>query len=296
MQENIKIDMGENPTGGPMRLRVFTPVTITDDKVDSKNYNGFISYMDPDKKIEQARLVYNAPDEKLYIMSHKNVPPNRTEEGVEILANEYFTQWTNTDILAFIKMGLSVGLGLQQDCEIGAVLEEIPLPKGYYWLATILTSPEEQIRYEDFLVDPLVYDRLVALCKYKKLAVTEEMKTSSSLPIHSKEHATGEILVRLEVIEIFEQYCFANNFIYGFEEGTAEHNIGLIMRLVPKFAAYMFDHAVFIQQNPDVKIDAEGDQKEYNRQVAKALRIIEKDPSLTTLFENNLLTPEQLEK
>tara|TARA_R110000796_G_scaffold8536_13_gene27930 strand:- start:1738 stop:2658 length:921 start_codon:yes stop_codon:yes gene_type:complete len=153
------------------------------------------------------------------------------------------------------------------------------LPKGKVWMATLFETPEDQVRYESFLMDPIIFDRLVKLCNKKNLKVTDTMVTSSALPIHSKDTVSGELIIDTDVIKIFEQFVYYNNLLV-FDKGTSEHDTGKLMALYPKLCDYIIHVAKRVEEGLPVNTE------NYEKQLLNAINYISRKPSLLKAYED----------
>ncbi len=156
------------------------------------------------------------------------------------------------------------------------------LPKGKIWLASIFTSPEEQIMYEQFLGHPVTVERLKNICKKEGLKFDNKSTDATTLPIHSKDTDSGELVVSDRVVKIFNQYKFCMNFL-SHEQGTKEYNLGKVMMLVPKFCDYIITVANRSAEGKEINKD------NYENELTKAINYIAKNPSLINSYENNLV-------
>ncbi len=160
----------------------------------------------------------------------------------------------------------------------------IQIPQGHYWLGSIFDTPEKQLMYEDFMTDPVIYSRLKRMCLDAKLVVVEEMATTTSLPIHKKDRHTGELLISDKVFKAFTQFQYAQNFLHGFEVGTAEHQLGKVLMLSPKFCDYMITRAEMLAKGKE----PHNDEENYFTQLDKAIKFIESRSDLIEFYENDL--------
>jgi len=156
------------------------------------------------------------------------------------------------------------------------------LPKGKIWLASLFTSPEEQIMYEQFLGHPVIVDRLKSICKKEGLKFDDKSVDATTLPIHSKDTDSGELVVSDRVVKIFNQYKFCMNFL-SHEQGTKEYDLGKVMMLVPKFCDYIITVANRSAEGKEMNED------NYENELIKAINSIAKKPSLMNSYENNLV-------
>jgi len=282
MKNKIEVRLANNPENGPIRRRVFLEVLHTN--LNPETLNGFVAYHDTEKTKESARLIYNSPDKTLYIMS-MDVIGKATEDNCITFAQSVINVTWPAAIAELLQHNSSLALATGV---VEVVCEPIPLLANYGWLAHMLDSPETQLRYEEFLKNGLIYERLKKFCVQKELKIEDGMHKSVMLPIHIKEPVSGEIMIHKNVKIMFEQYTFSNNFLLGFEVGSIEHDLGKMMRLVPPFNRYMLEKAVYASENPGVVLNSKGDEEEYERQILKATKVINKSPYLIQLFVGNL--------
>jgi hypothetical protein len=160
-------------------------------------------------------------------------------------------------------------------------LSGVDAPVGYYWLGSLFQTPEDQMRYEDFITDSIITKRLEDHCRVKNIEVKEDIKSS----LHFKDPSTKEILVPEYIVKQFEQYTFCNNFLLGFEPESEEFKLGKLMRLSPRFCDYMFKEALIAQETGEAMTNDEMFESELN----KALKLITKSPYLMELFEKDLI-------
>ena len=170
----------------------------------------------------------------------------------------------------------------EKESETEVIMIPSVLPKGKMWLASIFTSPEEQIMYEQFLGHPTIVNRLKSICKKEGLKFDDKSVDATTLPIHSKDTDSGELVVTNRIVKIFNQYKFCMNFL-SHEQGTKEHDLGKVMMLVPKFCEYIMMTA---KRSSEGKVP---NAENYENELFKAINSIAKKPSLMNSYENNLV-------
>lgn len=206
------------------------------------------------------RFMYNQPDGKLYTTNQFIFGKPLPEEELKQLAAKIKEQWngevgqTFQESPCLVLEGEDVFISPSHEKQsINVAMFPIELPPNHYWLGQLFKTPELQIMYEEFMQDSLIFDKLKKLCVKKKLKVTDEMNTSSMLPIHKKDKITGEIIISNIVFNLFREFQLAKNYL-TFGEGTAEHDLGKIMMLAPEFSQYMLERGDRLLQEKLMKM------------------------------------------
>jgi len=233
-------------------------------------------------------LLWNKADKKLYSVNKFTVKKPLSEEWLEKIAKKVQGQWSDGAGEGFEQSPVMEYEGEEvyvspwhKDQELNVAIMPVQLPEGYYFLGTLFDSPERQMMYEEFLECPIMYARLRKMCELAKMDIPEEAETSAALPIHGKDTNTGELLVSEKVLKVFDQYQYAQNYIRGFEPGTAEHGLGKRMMLSPKFCEFMMDTARMQNEGKEIH-DLEGN---YTKAINEADKYILKHPEKKKLFD-----------
>jgi len=217
-------------------------------------------------------FIYNFPTKELYIGKILTYgAPIKTEN----LADQAITK-EFLDMVEFENEDATYGVQVEGD--IYVVQDNIELDKDYHWLGKVFKTPEDQMRYEEFLTDEFMFERMKEYCIYKKLIDKDsDIKEFAALPLHKKEPRTKEIAVHTHMINTFNQWQFSENLMRGFEKGTPEYELGLLCRLVPKFSNYILDNI-----KEENLLASEGYKKELNA----AVKVVNKSEYLKSFLLN----------
>jgi len=235
-------------------------------------------------------LRYNYPSSELFTTTRYLAPRALSEEQMEELLEFTLTEWENCetmngDLLDKEAFDFDSKVDIfPKDGEAGVVMLPIEIPENLLWLPSIFDTPEKQMMYEDFMANPLVYERMRKMCENKGIPIPEEATETAALPIHQKEKNTGEILISTTAYEAFRQFQYCQNFLRGFDKGTAEHDMGKLMMLDPKFCEDMMTTTEMKIEGKEIH-DEEGN---YQRSLRQAIKKIQKNPRLMAMYENNL--------
>ena len=235
---------------------------------------------------------FNEPDRKLYVTNRFITKGSLTEEELKLLFKAAKTTWVEFDITQPMVLQ-SPDETIEYRLKIGTDVEEkeyftghipVEIPEGLHWLGAIFDTPEKMMMYEDFMECPIMFRRFKRYLHMKKIPIPAEADCSSMLPIHTKDKSTGEILISTNTLHIFEQYQFCQNFLNTkeFDLESAEHMIGKLMILYPKFCTYIQEVSKAAQEGGTVKFD----EAEYDKQVVKAMKYIEQDTELAEFYDN----------
>lgn len=268
---DIKITLDPNKSKNPVLRRIFT--TIHFDQKKEEDLNG---YKVKTKEGETLGRIQNTGAD-YFIVAEDFTNKTVTEEEHKKYAEELIAKFESADKV------------ITEDSTLKSIdVEEIELatlsldpPKGYFWLGSIFETPEDQMRYEEFLEDPIMLKRFEKYCDVKKIEIKEGDVRNS---IHVKDSATEEVLVLEYVVKQFEQYMFSSNFIKGFDKGTYEYDLGKVMRLSPKFCDYVFTQAL----EAEVKGENLESDEHFENELHRAIKEISKNPYLMGLYENDL--------
>jgi hypothetical protein len=272
--------------------------------IEPRSLNGFklaiekFDSVQMDKiKYKETRLAYNEPDNSLYLLT-EFIGKIETDE---VLRDFVLLNWPKEEIFVtknFKDTDCFVQISDLND-DVQSVLQPVIPPKDQHFLGVVFDSPEKQLMYEEFLTDPIIFNRLKSMCKTAKLDITDDMTSSAMLPIHKKDKFTNEILISSRVLNVFNQFQFAQNYIRGFEVGTAEHDLGKMLILDPYFCDYMMMRAERAynlskkeQTEEQIKDELERSNKLYQIELERSVKKINKDPYLLSLYENNLVINE----
>ena len=228
-----------------------------------------------------------------YITSH-----NMTEEDIVKLAKWSKHEWATelgaklSNLSADQKILIPFTLKDEEEIFINVSWDDIEavmlpnyLPKGKMWLATIFDDLTDQMMYEEFMIDDIIFGRLKNLCIKKGATLKPGVAISAQLPVHSIDEVSKEIVVSDTVISIFNQYKFCRNYL-NHDKGTTEHDLGKLMMLYPKLCEYIMSVAERAVEGKPVN------PENYQTQVNKAIKYVMKKPELMELYENNLVVPD----
>jgi len=277
----IEVTQDDNKSKNPVLRRVFCKVEVDNKKEISLNgYNVFS--LEGKEKHKIGRLVEN-PTEGIFIVTEDYTNKNVTKEEHEKFAKDTFENWTSV-----VDTAISEDVTLTKFNEDTIEVSTLSLdpPKGYRWLGSIFEEPEDQIRYEEFLEDPLMLERFEHYCNVKKIIIKNGDVRNS---IHVKDTATNELLVLDYVVKQFQQYMFSNNFLLGFDKKSYEYELGKVMRLSARFCDYVFNEAIEAKaNNTEMSI-----HETFDNELQKAIKDINKNPYLLNLYINDLQLKEE---
>lgn len=261
----------------------------------------FVEYIDiPAAKIKDGSymdLLWNKADMKLYSVNKFVTGSPLNEEQMKSLGEQVSGQWSDGVGEVFEQNpvmqddeGNDVYVSpwhIEQELHVSQM--PIEIPKGHYWLGSLFDTPEKQVMYEEFMVEPIIFDRFVGMLKTKKIKVPEGVTTTTGLPIHKKDRHTGEILISDKVLKVFMQYQFARNYL-SFDVGTKEYDLGKVLLLAPKFCEYLMVIAEKQSKGKEVNMD------NYFEELGKAIKFIESRPKLFKLYKDDLLYESKADK
>lgn len=141
-------------------------------------------------------------------------------------------------------------------------------PEGHLFLSEVLYDQTLFNAYYEFLDTEYCFDLLKSACKKRKLEVTDEMTTGVMLPIHVS--IDGIMAVKDFVLKYFKEFMLAQNYIRGFEEGSQEYTMGVLMTLAPRFAEYMLGITY------DAEEGKEPNQELFQEEFDRAIKYVEK--------------------
>ena len=236
-------------------------------------------------------LIWNRVDSKLYTVNRFVIGRPISEELLRKLGGEVSKQWSEgagsvfaqTAVTEYEEKEVFVSpWHSEQDLHVTIIPVEIP--EKHYWLGTIFDTPEKQLMYEDFMCDPIVNKKINKQIDAQRIEIPEGVNRENTpeLPIHKKDKTTGEILISDAVLQLFLQYQFAQNYVRGFEPGTVEFDAGKLMMLYPRFCEFMMKCAEDAANEKEIH-DFDGN---YQRELAKAIKYVQKDGGLLHIFEN----------
>jgi hypothetical protein len=238
------------------------------------------------------QFIWNRVDQKLYTVNRVVLGRPINDEELEALGDKIVGQWSD-----------GIGKGFKQEPvmkdedgndvyispfhseqEVHVTLIPIEIPKDHYWLGTIFDTPEKQMMYEDFMVDPIINNRFNKMLDSNNIEVPEGVNRENSpeLPIHKKDKTTGELLISHTILKTFLQYQFAQNYIRGFEENTPEFDAGKVMMLYPRFCEFMMSCAEDQANGKEIH-DFEGN---YQNELSRAIKYIQKNNALMNTYAN----------
>jgi hypothetical protein len=270
------------------------------DKTVPTNYlNGFegntslVEYMPHNDRMvndSNIRFLYNEHDKKLYATTKYTLGIPLTDDQLEEIAKATQGQWSDGAGAEFQE---PITTFEEEDCYVDPYhsgqklyVAQLPIeiPQGHFWLGTIFDTPEKMQMYEDFMEHPVIYRRFVKMCEDNKIPVPEDATDSVMLPIHKRDRNTGEILISATVLKIFQQYQFAMNYLNTseFPIGTAEHDLGKVLMLAPKFCDFMMHTAKMQEEGKEIH-DLEGN---YTKAMLEAIKYIEGKSELLDFYEN----------
>ena len=248
--------------------------------VDSKTpelLNGFshdidlLLDLDVEFKLEGRKafteLKYNYNDSCLYALVVYHFSRPLDEE--ELSKVKEYTK-SNFDIMTMSqKLGdkvYEINFGLEGELYLRQ--KGLEAPEGFVYLDTLVSEELDNKMYQVFLNNELSFARLLKLCDKLGYKVDKEMVTGIMLPVHRKHDLTGAVLVHIEVQTLFEMFKLAQNYITGFDEGTSEHSLGIVMSYDVKFNDYVLRCAK--RQSEEGKDPDENNfQSEYNKAIKR---------------------------
>jgi hypothetical protein len=230
------------------------------------------------KKLARSIIMFNDPDQKLYLTLKFICSKPLTKEENEILNKEVDEFLSKNPVL---KQGQDEIVLFNETQKIYQHAEAIPIPSNLYWLGSLFDTPEKQMMYEEFMSDRIIFQRLKNLCKLKNLKV-DGMNTTAQLPVHVKDKNTGEILVSKVLINAFNQYQFAKNYLQ-FEKETVEYDMGKLLMLDPKFNDFVRKYA---------ELNKTEISDNFKNEVNKSIKRVQKNNYLMKLFESDLMVEE----
>jgi hypothetical protein len=244
----------------------------------TKEVEGLIIKISNVKKNSKIKLLYNTPDSRLYTSINFICSKPISEEEVKEL-NHIYTEFLKTVSSTEV---LNDKFEVYDDEQITYIASNpVQIPSDYFWLAKLFDTPEKQIMYEEFMKDPIIFDRLKLKLKSKGINV-HGLNNTAKLPIHLKEPNTGELLISKFVINYFNQYQFAKNYLAHGEE-TAEFDLGKLLMLDPKFNDFVRNYGA---------LNKGGISENFMSEMAKSIKKVEKNKKLLTWFENDLKVEE----
>lgn len=297
----LDISGGEPGLKIPCITLVTTPVSTVSTEIDHKLLNGCgsESYVVEVSNTELAEKMktkpslffqYNYPDSTLYAVTRFVSLKILNEEEIQGLVDDTIAMWNNQDQGQPVLMKTedsgdvraTIGTTNNKDFHVRQV--QVEIPKDHYWLGSIFDTPEKMLMYEDFLECPIMFRRFVRMLKMKHIPIPEGATSSVMLPIHKKDKTTGEILISSVVLATFEQYQYCQNFLNTkqFPLDSAEHIVGKLMILYPKFCTYMMELAQMQNEGREIH----NFEESYDKQVKKAMEYIQKDSELVDFYDN----------
>jgi hypothetical protein len=139
------------------------------------------------------------------------------------------------------------------------------------FLTDLFENEKDSVAYPEFLNNKLMFEKLTKLCAKLKLDIPEDAVTGVMLPVHKKDVKSGSTLVHTKVDTVFKEYKLAQNYIKGFEHGTEQNQLGLMMMLSPRFSEYFFKLANRLSKG------AKFNDKVYIKELEKAKRYISRN-------------------
>jgi len=242
------------------------------------------------KMSSELNFMWNETDKSMYSVNKLVTGLPLSEEDLRVVGKKIQKQWVAVANPIYAEESIMHLEGEEEvfitpspkDQELFVSQMPIEIPRGHYWLGTLFDTPDKQVMYEEFMVEPVVFDRFVKMCEDKRIPIPKGVTTTSGLPIHKKDGNTGEILISENTLKVFKQYQFARNYL-SFDVGTQEYDLGKVLLLVPKFCDYMMHVAERITAGKETSTD------NYMVQLNDAIKYIQKKPSLIKLYESNLV-------
>jgi len=217
-------------------------------------------------------LAWDSPRKMLCAVTKFIVKHTSTDEELLKLVEDTITQFTEGVGKEFTSKPLmtheekEVNAVITKE-EVYATLAPVEIPEGYLWLGLVIDSPERQVMYEEFMKDPLVFERLRDLCIKARLNISEEVNSSVGLPIHLRDQTTGELLISQNTAKIFSEFQLAQNLM---KVGTDnELLLGRLMMLCPFFSEYMLFIAEREMNGKEIN------QDNYEDQIKKAINFVQ---------------------
>ncbi len=217
--------------------------------------------------------MFNYPDNSLYAASAFQFKSPLSEEELyelaKVVKEEYSKIVFETKIPVEGSEACHVFKGpvLEKESEWFIHQAELVAPQGYKYLEELFIVHKDSDWYEEFLSDKLSIERLVKLCKHKlHLSVPEEVTNAMELPIHTKDELTGAVLVHNSVVEYFDMFRLAQNYVKGFKKDTLEGQLGELMMMDIPFNSYMLTVARRAADGIDPNED------NYKKQLEAALK------------------------
>lgn len=226
-------------------------------------------------KASRVELKYNYPDSTLYAAVTFHFSEKLEEKGLEKVGKfvkEYLSKSKEFVKDPIILEDKECKLKLtHKKQEIFVSMNELIAPEDYVFLTELFEDDKDTAAYPGFLDNKLMFEKLTKLCAKLKLEVPGDAVTGVMLPIHKKDPKSGATLVHNKVPVMFKEYKLAQNYLNGFELGTKENQIGLLMMLSPRFSSYFYKLALKIEKG--LKFNSEA----YDRELKKAAEYVSKN-------------------
>jgi hypothetical protein len=273
------------------RVEVTVAASLDTGKVEGSRFNGFagkisLTPMLAKKwKDESAELVkgkasrvelkYNYPDSTLYavLTFHFN---GMLEEKELTKVGEFVKEYLGKS-KEFVKEPIVLEetehkIELTHKKQgIFVTMSELVSPEDYVFLTELFEDEKDSLAYPEFLNNKLMFEKLSKLCAKLKLEVPGDAVTGVMLPVHKKDPKSGATLVHEKVQSMFREYKLAQNYVNGFEQGTKENQLGLMMMLSPRFSEYFYKLALRLERGGKMNSEA------YEKELQKATKYISKN-------------------
>jgi hypothetical protein len=185
-----------------------------------------------------AKLVYNYPEDKLYLAASVVSKPLNEEEikkleaSLEIQVGNILLQFS-TSKMPDLKLEPGTGKNL-------FYVEPIKTPKGYKILESEIKTEKDHLMYEEFCSNEFAVKEVYHMCTSRLMPMNKfDGKNIMTMPVHKKDNSTGVLFVADFIVPAFRRYQLAMNFIKGFPEDSAEFQIGKLMLLRREFSEFV---------------------------------------------------------
>lgn len=273
------------------RVAVTVAADLDTGKVEGNRFNGFAGkisltpFLGKKWKDESSELVkgkasrielkYNYPDSKLYAVVTFHFSA-RLEDDSLTKVGEFVKEYLGKS-KEFVKEPIvleetehKLELSHKKQ-EIFVTMNELVAPEDYVFLTDLFEDEKDSAAYPEFLNNKLMFEKLNKLCAKLKLEVPGDAVTGVMLPVHKKDPKSGATLVHKKVQGMFKEYKLAQNYVNGFEQGTKENQLGLMMMLSPRFSEYFYKLALRLERGGKMNSEA------YEKELKKAATYISKN-------------------
>lgn len=211
---------------------------------------------------------FNHPDESLYVVVLLHFKERLSDEELAEVKKEIGSKINKEVVVASLgKEKYTINLSGFEGIDY-IKQSSLEAPDGFMFIEELFKDEKDSLMYPEFLNHEQSFLRLKKLCKKLGYEVTDEMITGVMLPIHRKHATTGAMLVHKEVEHYYAMYQLAQNYLRGFEEGSNEHSLGIVMTVDIKFNDYVLRAAKRLEEEGKGP-DPDNFTDEFNRAVKR---------------------------